>query len=57
MSRDVTRCDIQDAVADMKAWANGSGELPDPPSAALVRAMADLLERLLCDAERLTETR
>ena len=52
MSKDVTVRDIQSALADLRAWANGSAYLPEPP-ADLVIAMANLLESLLVHREDL----
>ena len=50
MSRDVTVTHIQTAIADLRAWANGSGYLP-PSKPDLLRALADLLEALLVHRE------
>ena len=54
MSRDVTAADIQDAIADIRAWANGSGYLPEGMS-DLLWAMAYLLESLLKHREELAK--
>jgi len=50
MSRDVTVRDLQRAVADIHAWANGSAYLPEAPSDVL-RAVANLLDTLLANRE------
>lgn len=52
MSRNVSVRDIQDAISDLRVWANGDAEF-DPPArkSDLIRACAEVLEALLIDAQ------